>query len=75
MAFVALFMMSMTSINTSNSNIIELEKDCMDQVINIVNQAANAGESEEFLNWLTNSANAVFCYGYTWQDIIDAQGL
>ena len=68
LAFVAIFMMSMSSVN-----IIEKEKDCMDDVIIFVTQAANSGQFDESeLAWWTNGAYAVYCYGYTWEDVFYA---
>ena len=73
--FVCLFMMSMTPVKSYEINNASEGKDCLDAVAITVAQAESAGWSESELYWLTNAANAVYCYGYSWQDVFDAQGI
>ena len=67
---LSLFMMSMTS-NSSKS--LEKEMDCLDQVHIFVTQADNSGFfTEEEIQWWANGALAVYCYGYSWDDVFNA---
>ncbi len=71
--FGLMFICSLFS--TASSDILEVyedEYDCYDRVEIMVIQADNAGWTIEELAWLTNAAYAVYCYGYTWEDVYNA---
>lgn len=61
-------------VNLSDSQILKnLDiPDCHDRIAILVTQADNAGWSIEELTWLSNGALAVYCYGYTWDDVYAA---
>lgn len=73
----ALFLMSMTSSTsvemTLDNEIETTEFDCLDQVAIIVAQADAAGWTLSELAWLSNAALAVYCYGYSWSDVMNQQ--
>ncbi|APY08666.1 hypothetical protein BWZ20_10285 [Winogradskyella sp. J14-2] len=63
---VVLFAGSLMSIASTK----ELEEtDCFDKVELMITQADRAGWSATELTWLSNAAEAVHCYGYSWDDI------
>lgn len=70
---VTLFMISslnaVAGSKVSNSNTKIQAADCLDQVDILVGQADAAGWSMSELTWLSNAALAVYCYGYTWDDV------
>ena len=57
---------------TSSSSIsLKKEKDCLDQVHIFVTQAENSGYfTDEEIIFLGNGALAVYCYGYSWNDVM-----
>jgi hypothetical protein len=67
--FAALLLMSS---NLTANNI--KEADCEDQMDIFMAQAINSelyNDSE--LAWFQNGALAVYCYGYSWDDVINAK--
>lgn len=67
--FAALLLMSSSSLTAAT-----IEADCEDEMDIFMAQAVNSelyNDSE--LAWFQNGALAVFCYGYSWDDVINAQ--
>ncbi|MEZ4855090.1 MAG: hypothetical protein R2812_01285 [Gelidibacter sp.] len=66
---IMLFMGSSLNANVVESSNKENSDDCWSQVQTFVLQAERAGKSLEELEFLSNGAYAVFCFGYSWDDV------
>lgn len=52
--------------------IVDPDDPCHEKVDIFVIQADNAGYSLEEIEFFANGALEVFCYGYTWEDVYNA---
>lgn len=59
---------------TSTRKILFSDIDCEEQVYNTVTQAINSELfSLEEIEWISQAALAIYCYGYTLDEVIGAQ--
>lgn len=67
-SLLALIMFTASLMSVAPTKELE-ETDCFDRVELMIIQADRAGWSATELTWLSNAAEAVYCYGYSWDDI------